>query len=60
MTGPLFTKQMDFLLQDLTRPHKAVGFRFILSNRSEIWQAPRQHYYQDACEILEPYNHYNI
>ena len=30
------------------------------SNRSEIWQAPRQQRYRDACQIPERYDHYNI
>ena len=29
------------------------------SNRSEIWQAPRQHPCRDACEMSERYDHYN-
>ena len=27
---------------------------------SEIWQAPWQHCCQDACQISERYDHYNI
>ena len=31
-----------------------------ISNRSEIWQAPRQQRCRDACQISERYDHYNI
>ena len=30
------------------------------SNRSEIWQAPRQQRRRDACQIAERYGNYNI
>ena len=30
------------------------------SNRSQIWQAPRQQRCRDACQISERYDHYNI
>ena len=35
-----------------------LGLNF--SNRSDIWQAPRQQRCRDACQISEQYNHYNI
>ena len=31
-----------------------------LSNRSEIWLAPRQQRCRDTCQISERYDHYNI
>ena len=31
-----------------------------LTQQSEIWQAPQQQRFQDACQIPERYGHYNI
>ena len=30
------------------------------SNRSEIWQEPRQQRCRDACQIADGYDHFNI
>ena len=43
--------------RDVPKPRDS-GFDF--SNRFEIWQAPRQQRYRDACHIPKRYNHYNI
>ena len=39
---------------------EAMRFGFILPNRSEMWQAPRQQCCRDACQISQRYDHYNI
>ena len=43
--------------REVSKPRDS-GLNF--SNRSEIWQTPRQHRYRDACQISERYDHYNI
>ena len=54
---PLLTKRMDVLLQDLVKSRDLV---LNFSNHSEIRQAPWQQCCQDACQISEWYDHYNI
>ena len=57
---PVFTKWKNGLT---ARSHEVSNQRdssLNFSNRSEIWQAPRQHYCRDACQISERYDHYNI
>ena len=53
-----------YSLSGLTSYHKFSGSReaagLELSNRSELWQAPRQQGCRDACQISERYNHHNI
>ena len=48
-SGPLLTKGTDVLPQDLVKFWSREGLHF--SNRSEIWQAPQQLRYKDACQI---------
>ena len=46
--GLLSTELTDVLPQDLMKHRKAARFGFRLSNRHEIWQAPRQQHHRDA------------
>ena len=61
--GPLFTQPRTSYHGNLTarsredsKPRDS-GLDF--SNRSEIWEAPRQYRSRDACPIAEQYDHYD-
>ena len=58
-SGPLFTKQTDVLPQDPVKSRKPRDLGLDFFNRPDIWQAPRQQRYRDACQIqiLERYDH---
>ena len=57
--GPLITKWTKHLTArsgEVSKPRDS-GLDF--SNRSEIWQAPRQQRCRDACQISKRYDGYN-
>ena len=58
--GPLFTKRQDVLPQDLVKSLNLWDSGLGLNNRSDMWQAPRQQRYRDACQISERYDQHNI
>ena len=51
---------MDVLPQDLVKSRMSRDSGSNISNRSEIWQAPRQSCCRDACQMSERYDRYNI
>ena len=57
--GPLFIKQVDVAPQDPADLSKPRDSELDFSNRSDIWQAPRQQRCQCTCQIAERFNHYN-
>ena len=57
--GPLFTKRVGVPPQDLVDVSKPRDSELDVSNRPDIWQAPRQQRCRCICQIAERYNHYN-
>ena len=51
------SRRLPLKFREVSKP-RDWGLNF--SNRSEIWQAPRQQRYQDACRIWEYYDHYSM
>ena len=51
--GPLFTKRTDVLPQDVAKSRRRKIQIKTFSNRSAIWQAPRQHRCRNACQFSE-------
>ena len=48
---PGYDSGLLFIYRKISRSLEATRFGFKLFNRSEIWQAPRQHRCRDACQI---------
>ena len=52
----LYTLSGKTSYREISKPRDS-GLDF--SNRSEIWQAPRQQRCRDACQISERYDHFD-